>query len=131
MKHIIEANARISSQPTAPSVKYLEVDADSTGQRLDNFLLRHLKGVPKTHVYRIIRSGEVRINKGRVTADSRVQQGDVVRVPPVRVSERLFLSSRAGLAYGGNGQERHQDHQLHGRPDHVQGPEKLVIGLPD
>ena len=95
MKHIIEANARISSQPTAPSVKYLEVDADSTGQRLDNFLLRHLKGVPKTHVYRIIRSGEVRINKGRVTADSRVQQGDVVRVPPVRVSERALNKTQA------------------------------------
>ena len=95
VKHIIEANARISSQPTAPSVKYLEVDADSTGQRLDNFLLRHLKGVPKTHVYRIIRSGEVRINKGRVTADSRVQQGDVVRVPPVRVSERALNKTQA------------------------------------
>ena len=65
------------------------VDADSAGQRLDNFLLRHLKGVPKTHVYRIIRSGEVRINKGRVSADTRVQEGDQVRLPPVRVSEKM------------------------------------------
>jgi 23S rRNA pseudouridine955/2504/2580 synthase len=64
------------------------VDEDSAGQRLDNFLIRHLKGVPKTHVYRIIRSGEVRINKGRVAADTRVQTGDVVRVPPVRTSEK-------------------------------------------
>jgi 23S rRNA pseudouridine955/2504/2580 synthase len=64
------------------------VDEDSAGQRLDNFLMRQLKGVPKTHVYRIIRSGEVRINKGRVSADTRVQAGDVVRLPPVRVSER-------------------------------------------
>jgi 23S rRNA pseudouridine955/2504/2580 synthase len=55
---------------------------------LDNFLMRHLKGVPKTHIYRIIRSGEVRINKGRVNADTRVEAGDVVRLPPVRVSER-------------------------------------------
>jgi 23S rRNA pseudouridine955/2504/2580 synthase len=55
---------------------------------LDNFLLRHLKGVPKTHVYRIIRSGEVRINKGRVSADTRIAAGDLVRLPPVRVSER-------------------------------------------
>jgi len=53
---------------------------------LDNYLLRHLKGVPKTHVYRIIRTGEVRINKGRVNADTRVQTGDVVRLPPVRVA---------------------------------------------
>ena len=65
------------------------VDADSAGQRLDNFLLRHLKGVPKTHVYRIIRSGEVRINKGRASADTRVQEGDQVRLPPVRVSEKI------------------------------------------
>ncbi|PZQ65722.1 MAG: RluA family pseudouridine synthase [Variovorax paradoxus] len=64
----------------------LTVDAESSGQRLDNFLFRHLKGVPKTHVYRIIRSGEVRINKGRVQADSRVEAGDTVRLPPVRVS---------------------------------------------
>jgi 23S rRNA pseudouridine955/2504/2580 synthase len=67
----------------------VEVDADSAGQRLDNFLIRHLKGVPKTHVYRIIRSGEVRINKGRASADTRVEAGDVVRVPPVRLSEKV------------------------------------------
>lgn len=64
----------------------LTVDAESAGQRLDNFLFRHLKGVPKTHVYRIIRSGEVRLNKGRVQADSRIEAGDTVRLPPVRVS---------------------------------------------
>ena len=51
--------------------------------------MRHLKGVPKTHVYRIIRSGEVRVNKGRASADSRVQAGDTVRLPPVRISERV------------------------------------------
>jgi 23S rRNA pseudouridine955/2504/2580 synthase len=67
----------------------VEVDEDSAGQRLDNFLLRQLKGVPKTHVYRIIRSGEVRINKGRASADTRVQPGDLVRVPPVRISEKV------------------------------------------
>ena len=70
----------------SPTAKTLVVDADSIGQRLDNFLLRHLKGVPKTHVYRIIRSGEVRVNKGRTSADYRVQEGDVVRLPPVRVA---------------------------------------------
>jgi 23S rRNA pseudouridine955/2504/2580 synthase len=65
------------------------VEEDSAGQRLDNFLIRELKGVPKTHVYRIIRSGEVRVNKGRAGADTRVETGDVVRVPPVRISEKV------------------------------------------
>lgn len=67
----------------------VEVDEDSAGQRLDNFLIRHLKGVPKTHVYRIIRSGEVRINKGRASADTRVEPGDLVRLPPVRISDKV------------------------------------------
>ncbi|WP_369826870.1 RluA family pseudouridine synthase [Comamonas sp. 26] len=91
MKHIIEGKpAQDRSQnTTATSVRLLEVDEDSAGQRLDNFLMRHLKGVPKTHVYRIIRSGEVRINKGRVSAETRVQTGDVVRLPPVRISEKV------------------------------------------
>lgn len=70
----------------APEVRRLTVDEGSAGQRLDNFLLRELKGVPKTHVYRIIRSGEVRVNKGRVSADTRLALGDEVRVPPVRVA---------------------------------------------
>ena len=74
--------------PAAPAVRKLPVDADSAGQRLDNFLLRLLKGVPKTHVYRVIRSGEVRINGGRAAADTRLTEGDEVRVPPVRVAQR-------------------------------------------
>ncbi|MEO6293035.1 MAG: pseudouridine synthase, partial [Burkholderiaceae bacterium] len=69
--------------------EFVTVDENSDGQRLDNFLIRQLKGVPKTHVYRIIRSGEVRVNKGRASADTRIQTGDVVRLPPVRVSERM------------------------------------------
>jgi 23S rRNA pseudouridine955/2504/2580 synthase len=73
----------------APQVKTVLVDEDSAGQRLDNFLMRHLKGVPKSHVYRIIRSGEVRVNKGRASADDRVATGDMVRLPPVRISERV------------------------------------------
>ena len=84
MKHIIEGKP----DPAPPQVKTVLVDEDAAGQRLDNFLLRQLKGVPKTHVYRIIRSGEVRVNKGRASADTRVAAGDVVRLPPVRVSER-------------------------------------------
>ena len=72
----------------SPAATFVTVDEDYAGQRLDNFLIRQLKGVPKTHVYRIIRSGEVRINKGRAHADTRVETGDVVRLPPVRTSER-------------------------------------------
>ena len=74
---------------SAVEVKWLTVDEESAGQRLDNFLIRHLKGVPKTHVYRIIRSGEVRVNKGRAYADTRIETGDVVRLPPVRISEKV------------------------------------------
>ncbi len=85
MKHIIGVNPAVPP----PQAKTLKVDDDSAGQRLDNYLLRHLKGVPKTHVYRIIRSGEVRVNKGRAGPDDRVQAGDLVRLPPVRVSERV------------------------------------------
>jgi 23S rRNA pseudouridine955/2504/2580 synthase len=66
----------------------MTVDEESAGQRLDNFLFRQLKGVPKTHVYRIIRSGEVRINKGRAQAETRIAAGDVLRLPPVRVAAR-------------------------------------------
>ena len=64
----------------------LEVGEESVAQRIDNFLLRRLKGVPKSHVYRVLRSGEVRVNSGRVKPDYRLRQGDRVRVPPVRVS---------------------------------------------
>ena len=91
MKHIIEGNPH----PPSFQVKSVTVDTDDAGQRLDNFLMRHLKGVPKTHVYRIIRSGEVRINKGRASADTRVAAGDVVRLPPVRVSERAAEKTQA------------------------------------
>ena len=87
MKHIIGAASGVAEQTTA-AASFVTVLEDDAGQRLDNFLIRHLKGVPKTHVYRIIRSGEVRINKGRAQADTRVQDGDVVRLPPVRTSER-------------------------------------------
>ena len=82
------AQAKTHAQPDVKA-SLLTVDGTSEGQRLDNFLLRELKGVPKTHVYRIIRSGEVRVNKGRAQADTRLVAGDVVRLPPVRVSERI------------------------------------------
>jgi 23S rRNA pseudouridine955/2504/2580 synthase len=60
---------------------------EEAGQRLDNFLFRMAKGVPKTHIYRIIRSGEVRVNKKRADVSQKIQEGDVLRLPPLRVSE--------------------------------------------
>lgn len=62
----------------------VQVDQESAGQRIDNFLLRHLKGVPRSHLYRVLRRGEVRVNKGRVQADYRLKAGDLVRIPPLR-----------------------------------------------
>ena len=69
-----------------PQVTRLEVGEESEGQRIDNFLLRQLKGVPKSHVYRVLRSGEVRVNSGRIKPEYRLRLGDKVRVPPVRVA---------------------------------------------
>ncbi|HKX44075.1 MAG TPA: RluA family pseudouridine synthase [Burkholderiaceae bacterium] len=76
-----------AAEPAA-AVRRIRIDEGSDGQRLDNFLIKLLKGVPKTHVYRVIRSGEVRVNKGRAGADTRLALGDEVRVPPVRVADR-------------------------------------------
>ena len=87
---------RTAETPAAlPRATLVTVDEDYAGQRLDNFLIRQLKGVPKTHVYRIIRSGEVRVNKGRAQADTRVEAGDIVRLPPVRTSERADQKAQA------------------------------------
>ena len=83
-----DRNAGAETGAPHAAIKFITVDAESAGQRLDNFLFRHLKGVPKTHVYRIIRSGEVRINKGRAQAETRIEVGDVLRLPPVRISPR-------------------------------------------
>ena len=68
-------------------VQLLEVAPELAGQRIDNFLRTQLKGVPKTMIYRILRKGEVRVNKGRVKPEYKLQAGDVVRVPPLRMSE--------------------------------------------
>ena len=67
---------------------WLEVGEEGAAQRIDNYLLRILKGVPKSHVYRVLRSGEVRVNSGRVKPEYRLKPGDKVRVPPIRISEK-------------------------------------------
>lgn len=96
-EEIIDAGGAARAEPSAgaPRVEHLSVDAERAGQRLDNFLIGHLKGVPKSHVYRIIRSGEVRVNGGRASARSRLQEGDVLRVPPVRRAPARSVSHAA------------------------------------
>jgi len=90
VRRIIDAPAVTGAPPPSQraTVQRVNVDEGSAGQRLDNFLLRLFKGVPKTHVYRVIRSGEVRVNRRRASADTRLALGDEVRLPPVRVAER-------------------------------------------
>ena len=85
--------------PAAPLVRNVRIDAASDGQRLDNFLAKVLKGVPRTHLYRLIRSGEVRVNKGRASADTRLALGDEVRIPPVRVADRSERAEPPGREF--------------------------------
>src|SRR5690606_34083488 len=73
------------SQRPSPQVRMIRIDESRAGQRIDNFLLRECKGVPKSHIYKAIRGGQVRVNKGRTSADYRLEDGDLVRVPPLRL----------------------------------------------
>ena len=96
------------SETAAPAARNVRIDHGSDGQRLDNFLAKILKGVPKTHLYRVIRSGEVRVNKGRAAADTRLGVGDEVRIPPMRTADR----AAAPLAPGREFPVVHEDEQL-------------------
>lgn len=87
MKNCYDAGMTNPTPPTS-GVQLLEVAPELAGQRIDNFLRTQLKGVPKTLIYRILRKGEVRVNKGRIKPEYKLQAGDVVRVPPLRLSER-------------------------------------------
>lgn len=78
----------VSQKQNKPVVRNLIINQANAGQRLDNFLLGVCKGVPKSHIYKAIRNGEVRVNKGRCKADARLADGDVVRIPPLRLPER-------------------------------------------
>ena len=69
-----------------PAVRWMDISAEQAGQRIDNYLLPILKGVPKSRIYRLLRKGEVRVNKGRIRPEYRLQSGDQVRIPPVRVA---------------------------------------------
>jgi 23S rRNA pseudouridine955/2504/2580 synthase len=130
MKDLARFSANRSQNPlsAAPSpvqhqVQMIAIGEEDAGQRIDNFLLRICKGVPKSHVYRILRSGEVRVNKGRIDQTYRLIDGDIVRLPPIRLAEKsevlvpkaefpilledadlLIINKPAGVAvHGGSG----------------------------
>jgi 23S rRNA pseudouridine955/2504/2580 synthase len=89
MKQLMAFPPMSMAEPdTSPKVQLVEITEDNNDQRLDNFLITRLKGVPKSRIYRIVRKGEVRVNKGRVDVSYRLVTGDSVRIPPVRVAER-------------------------------------------
>ncbi len=77
----------LDSEKCVVAVRFVEIEAEEAGQRVDNYLLRLCKGVPKSHIYRAIRSGQVRVNKGRVSSEYRLEAGDVLRVPPMRLPQ--------------------------------------------
>ncbi|QBI04830.1 23S rRNA pseudouridine(955/2504/2580) synthase RluC [Pseudoduganella albidiflava] len=83
-----QSEAQSSPQTVLPQAQFVTIGEEEAGQRIDNYLLRICKGVPKSHVYRILRSGEVRVNKGRIDQLYRLVAGDVVRIPPVRIAEK-------------------------------------------
>ncbi len=83
-----ESQNGLNPEEHKPRVQIDEIDEDRAGQRIDNYLMTRLKGVPKTLIYRIVRKGEVRVNKGRIKANYRLRCGDMVRIPPVRVSAK-------------------------------------------
>lgn len=83
----LKAAPEKSSKPEVQAVRHILVDANSDGQRIDNFLLKHLSGVPKSHVYRLLRSGQVRVDGGRSKAERKLVAGESVRIPPVRMAD--------------------------------------------
>ena len=87
----------MSEDGDKPSARMVSVGVEHDGQRVDNYLRTQLKGAPKSLIYRILRTGEVRVNKGRVKADTRVKTGDVVRLPPLRLSEDVPVQVGDGL----------------------------------
>ncbi|MDY6979574.1 MAG: S4 domain-containing protein, partial [Pseudomonadota bacterium] len=81
-----------SSNPPSSGVKLVTIGPEQAGQRIDNFLLTRLKGAPRSLIYRILRKGEVRVNKGRIQAPYRLKEGDQVRIPPVRLGDRAVTT---------------------------------------
>jgi len=87
------------SSPAALQAQFVTIDEEEAGQRIDNYLLRVCKGVPKSHIYRILRSGEVRVNKGRIDQLYRLVAGDTVRIPPIRIAEKSAEHAAPGAEF--------------------------------
>ena len=87
------------SSQQALQAQFVTISEEEAGQRIDNYLLRICKGVPKSHVYRILRSGEVRVNKGRIDQLYRLVEGDVVRIPPIRIAEKSSAQEAPGAEF--------------------------------
>lgn len=102
----------MSQHPPNNGVSHLRISNDRAGQRLDNFLMSQLKGVPRSRIYRIIRSGEVRVNKKRARQTYRVEAGDQIRIPPVRTAERGRAPVSRELGERLSASLLHQDDQL-------------------
>ncbi|WP_370446416.1 RluA family pseudouridine synthase [Glaciimonas sp. PCH181] len=88
IKKVAVAPAPPAVPVIAPQVQFVTISDEEAGQRIDNYLLRVCKGVPKSHIYRVLRSGEVRVNKGRIDQMYRLMAGDILRVPPIRIAEK-------------------------------------------
>jgi len=95
--HDISIEDKDSKHSPFDKVQLWTIDTDHAGQRIDNYLFSQLKGVPKSRIYRILRKGELRVNKGRVKAVYKLKSGDVLRIPPIRVSERNENSQLSNL----------------------------------
>lgn len=90
----MQANSTTAPNGGRTGVRRVTVSADDAGQRLDNFLRRHLPGVPRSRIYRVVRRGEVRVNGRRARADHRLTAGDEVRIPPARISSKASGPAR-------------------------------------
>lgn len=87
------------SSAQALQAQFVTIGEEEAGQRIDNYLLRVCKGVPKSHIYRILRSGEVRVNKGRIDQLYRLASGDLVRIPPIRIAEKSAQQTAPGAEF--------------------------------
>lgn len=85
---LLDMSKPLDTDNQVPRVRFVEIEAELAGQRVDNYLVRECRGVPKSHIYKAIRSGEVRVNKGRVSNDYRLEAGDLLRIPPMRLAQR-------------------------------------------
>jgi len=96
---VIQNDVVPPSSQVALQAQFVTIGEEDAGQRIDNYLIRVCKGVPKSHIYRILRSGEVRVNKGRIDQLYRLTEGDMVRIPPIRIAEKSSTQAVPGTEF--------------------------------